>query len=92
MAAPGIDDPATHGMKTFPEPNAAMPCHDCLITGYLPNLIFEDGTTANANKGMWLHHIGLSNLNRSDAACEDFPERIVATGNEREAVDLTLAG
>jgi hypothetical protein len=73
-------------MKTFTDPNALMLCHDCLITGYVPNLVFKDGTTANANTGMWMHYIGLSNLNRTDAACEDFPERIIATGNEREAV------
>lgn len=89
---PGSMDAATHGMELFQEPVMLMPCHDCLITAYQPNLIFEDGTTANANKGMWLHHVGISNMNRTDAACEAFPERIVATGNERESFDLTLAG
>jgi len=34
--------------------------------------------------------MGLSNMNRTDAAYEDFPGRIIAAGNEREAVDLTI--
>lgn len=92
MVVPGIDDESTHGMQSFDGMNAAMPCQDCLITAALPNLEFEDGTTANANTSMSLHHTVLFNLNRTDATCETFPERFLAAGNERTPLDLTLGG
>jgi hypothetical protein len=90
--APGSDDPETHGMKNFADMNIAMPCRECLITGFVPDLVFEDGKTANVNNGMWLHHTGLMNLNRSDAACEEWPERMNVNGNERSPFDMTVAG
>jgi hypothetical protein len=90
MLVPGTMDMATGGMKTFVDYDVPMPCHECLITGYLPNLQYENGTTANANSGMWMHHIGVSNLNRTDAACYNWPDRWIAAGNERPALDLTL--
>jgi len=90
---PGSEDEATHGMTSNHEMNALMPCRECFITGLVPDLRFEDGkTTANANKQMWLHHIGLMNLNRTDAACTAWPERIGVNGNERSAFDFTLKG
>jgi hypothetical protein len=92
LVVPGSDDRRTHGMKSFSSMNATTPCYECLITGYAVDLEFEDGTTANANKGMWLHHIGLMNLDRTDAACEDYPERITVNGNERTPFDYTLGG
>jgi len=49
MLAPGMGDLDTRGMNIFTYPNLPMPCHDCLITGYMPNLVFRDGTVANAN-------------------------------------------
>ncbi|KAK1764551.1 hypothetical protein QBC33DRAFT_496991 [Phialemonium atrogriseum] len=92
MVVPGIDDESTHGMQSFDGMNAAMPCQDCLIMAALSNLEFEDGTTANANTSMSLHHTVLFNLNRTDATCETFPERFMAAGNERTPLDLTLGG
>jgi hypothetical protein len=89
---PGADDRTTHGMKSFNNNNALMPCHDCLVTGTVPNLVFDDGSTANANTGMFLHHIGLGNRNRADVVCTSWPERFLSNGNERSTVDLTLGG
>ena len=89
---PGADDEATHGMQMYRDDNALMPCHECLITGYVPNVEFADGVTANANNGIYLHHIGLGNLNRTDAACDEWPDRWVTSGNERSLVDLTIGG
>lgn len=89
---PGIDDMTTHGMKTFVDMDALMPCQDCLLTGTVPNLVFEDGSTGNADTGMWLHHIGLGNWNRADVVCSSWPERFLSNGNERSNVDLTLGG
>jgi len=92
MVVPGIDDEETQGMKSFLDYNALMPCKECLVTGYVPDLQYADGKTANANTGMWLHHIGLMNLNRTDAACTEWPDRFIANGNERSPVDMTLGG
>ncbi|KAK3897270.1 hypothetical protein C8A05DRAFT_48048 [Staphylotrichum tortipilum] len=56
---PGSEDAATRGMVSFHDMNAMIPCHDCLITGFVSALQFLDGKSANANKNMWLHHTGL---------------------------------
>ena len=79
-------------MMSFTSATTKMPCQECLITGYVVDLLFENGTVANANNGMWLHHIGLMNMQRNDAACDDYPDRITVNGNERTPIDLTLAG
>lgn len=89
---PGSRDPETHGMQKFHDYNAMMPCQDCVITAYTVDLQFEDGKSANANKNMWLHHTGLMNLNRTDMACEAWPERMSVNGNERSPFDYTLKG
>ncbi len=89
---PGSEDPATDGMVSFHDMNAMMPCHDCIITGFVSDLRFLDGKSANANKNLWLHHTGLMNLNRTDLACENWPERIGVNGNERSPFDFTLKG
>lgn len=89
---PGSGDELTGGMTAFDDPDAPMPCSDCLITGFLPNLEYEDGTTANVNTGMMLHHSVLANMNRTDATCEDSPDRFIGAGNERTVFDLTLEG
>ncbi|KAK0727752.1 hypothetical protein B0T26DRAFT_606462, partial [Lasiosphaeria miniovina] len=89
----GSGDAATHGMQAFPDMDAMMPCYGCLVTGYVPDLKFsDDGTSANANKNMWLHHIGLMNLNRSAATCTHWPESISVNGNERSPFDFTIKG
>ncbi|KAL1845032.1 hypothetical protein VTK73DRAFT_1306 [Phialemonium thermophilum] len=93
MLVPGMMDETTGGMADFDVVDAPMPCHDCLITGFLPSLQFEDGTVANANTSMSLHHAVFANLNRTDTTCPDWEgERFLAAGNERTALDLTLGG
>lgn len=92
FAIPGSNDPLTMGMVTNHMFNITMPCRDCLITGWASDLQFLDGTSANANNKMWMHHTGLMNLNRTDQACEHWPERIAVNGNERSPFDFTLKG
>lgn len=92
FAIPGSNDPVTMGMVSNQMYNITMPCHDCLITGWSSDLQFLDGTSANANNKMWMHHTGLMNLNRTDQACEHWPERIAVNGNERSPFDFTLKG
>ncbi|KAK5656819.1 hypothetical protein OQA88_4367 [Cercophora sp. LCS_1] len=89
---PSSEDHETHGMQMFPDMNILLPCHDCLITSFTADLQYEGGKTANANTGMWLHHNGLMNLNRSDMACEQWPERMSVNGNERSVFDYTNNG
>ena len=58
------------------------------------DLEFEDGSYANANSSMWLHHVLLFNANQTDVACPiaDHRQRTVASGNERGVLDFTLEG
>jgi hypothetical protein len=68
---------------------AQKPCGDCFITGFTPQLRYLDGTTANIDTGLWLHHIGLYVFGRTDKTCAaPYPytllgERIFSAGNER---------
>ena len=55
--APAVSN-GNMGMKDFMEPLATMPCSDCLITIIKANLTYPNGSYANANTGMWLHHVG----------------------------------
>jgi hypothetical protein len=70
-------------------PNVAKPCEDCFITRAEPNLVYEDGTTANLDTGLMLHHALLFNTGRPDTTCGKdtffgrMGERFLASGNER---------
>lgn len=73
------------------------PCSNCYIVGMEPNLVFEDGTTANFNNGTMLHHVVNVNYDRPDVTCRPGfsglinllglalggNERFFASGNER---------
>ena len=79
-------------MQEFQLEKTDMPCNDCLITSWQPGLEFLDGSTANADQGMWLHHVVFFNMNRTDVPCSRFEDRFAAAGNERTVVDVTLGG
>lgn len=81
------------GMKSFAG-ILSFPCSDCIVTGLVGDLEFEDGSSANAHTGMWLHHTLLVSVGRQDETCdEDIGlARIWASGNERTPVDLTNNG
>jgi hypothetical protein len=64
------------------------PCVACYITSFKPNLVYEDGSTANLNTDVMLHHFVLASQFRRDATCGNEPlglagERFFASGNER---------
>ncbi|MCA1847113.1 MAG: hypothetical protein LC792_28765, partial [Actinobacteria bacterium] len=67
----------------------AKPCEDCFITRAEPDLVYEDGTTANLDTGLMLHHAVLFNTGRPDTTCGKdtffgrLGERYMASGNER---------
>ncbi|KAF2664969.1 hypothetical protein BT63DRAFT_443282 [Microthyrium microscopicum] len=83
------------GMATFLDRNAAKPCDDCLITYMHAGLEYPNGTVANSDTGMWLHHSVAINVGRKDTVCqasELAPQRFFASGNERTPVDLSVGG
>jgi hypothetical protein len=59
------------------------PCEDCFIVGMDPDLVNEDGSSANHDTNAMLHHTVLANLDDQDATCASWPERFFASGNER---------
>jgi stress up-regulated protein Nod 19 len=70
-------------------PVMPMPCTNCFLTGTDVDLVFEDGSSANLDNGLMLHHIVTFNTGRSDATCGpdtaigSLGERFWAAGNER---------
>ncbi|MGW1958061.1 hypothetical protein ACWCPI_35860 [Streptomyces sp. NPDC001920] len=78
-AASGHDHGETGNRLSF---NVQKPCDDCFITGFKPNLIYENGSNANVNTGPMLHHVVMGNHRKSDVVCKG-SRRIFASGNER---------
>jgi hypothetical protein len=73
--------------------NVAKPCGNCWITGMTPDLEYADGSNANVDTGVMLHHFVLTNQDRTDATCGGTPlgqlgERFFASGNERTPMKL----
>jgi hypothetical protein len=71
-------------------PSIAKPCTNCFLQQFEPDLVYADGTSANLDTGMMLHHAVLFAAGRQDATCgpeQPFPgklgERFFASGNER---------
>ncbi len=70
-------------------PNVPKPCEDCYITRAEPDLVYEDGSPANLDSGLMLHHALLFNTGRPDTTCGKdtffgrLGERFLASGNER---------
>jgi hypothetical protein len=81
-------------MRGYSEPSTTLPCNDCLITWMQAGLEFADGTTANAEAGMWLHHAVFSNVKRRDVVCpmKRHGDRFFASGNERTPVNICREG
>ncbi len=83
------------GMKSFGLNGIALPCSDCYVTNWVAGLEYPDGTSANADTNMWLHHVVLAAINTTDAVCpgnQHAVGRTFASGNERTVVDLTKNG
>jgi hypothetical protein len=62
--------------------NVQKPCTNCYITGFKPNLVYADGSTANINTGPMLHHVVFFNSGQDDTVCRG-PRRVMSSGNER---------
>jgi hypothetical protein len=71
-------------------PDAPRVCSDCFLLGLEPDLVYADGSPANLDTGVMLHHAVLLQSGRVDVTCagdQAFPgrlgERFFASGNER---------
>ena len=69
------------------------PCVACFITSFRPNLVYPDGSTANVDRGVMLHHAVWSSQFSPDATCSGTPmglagQRFFATGNERTIISV----
>ena len=81
-------------MRDFEEGSVPLPCTECLITWMQAGLEYPDGSVANADNGMWLHHTVFSNLNRLSRMCptEWHGDRFFASGNERTPINICMDG
>lgn len=81
-------------MGGFEQPSTPLPCRDCLITSMQMGLEYVDGSPADANTGIWLHHGIMVNRNRTDSVCgrDAYGQRFFASGNERTLVDISASG
>ncbi|QDS77070.1 hypothetical protein FKW77_007229 [Venturia effusa] len=101
VPAPAV--PGGEGMVwNSPTPSIEKPCTGkCTIVGMNAGLEFADGSDANTDQKMWLHHMVLFNIgsNAWDATCTVFglphmivgsvpasSERIFSSGNERTMI------
>lgn len=70
-------------------PDVTKPCEDCFITRAEPDLVYDDGTPANLDTGLMLHHAVFFNHGARDTTCGTdtffggLGERFLASGNER---------
>lgn len=69
------------------------PCTDCYLTALDFDLVYDDGSTANFDTGVMLHHHVMFNSAEDDATCGRSEgltgpggQRIFATGNERTGI------
>ncbi len=79
--------------------DAPAPCTNCWITDMVPSLVYTgdanqaDGTVANLNNDMMMHHFVLLHGGRTDLGCpgglqSSLGERFFAAGNERSQMHL----
>jgi hypothetical protein len=74
------------------------PCTGCWVTDIVPSIVYigdannADGTVANLNNDVSLHHFVLINPGRTDPVCTSgsgaLGERLFAAGNERSQVHM----
>ncbi|WP_424185107.1 hypothetical protein ACOBQX_24890 [Actinokineospora sp. G85] len=85
----GPDDPGGHhGAMTRTVALMLPPCTNCYITGVKPDLTFADGSNANYDNDVMLHHTVFFDRSKSDITCPGgWPgmagQRFFASGNER---------
>ena len=83
-----------NGMRQYTMGPVEIGCKNCTITYLQGGLEYPNGTYANANTSLWLHHVVLYNLNNLDTVCgANVPgERFFASGNERSPLSICTNG
>ncbi|KAE9963396.1 hypothetical protein BLS_009335 [Venturia inaequalis] len=76
---------------------APKPCEECTIVGMNAGLEYPDGTNANIDTGMWLHHMVLFTIGpgRKDATCGDAPfsmPHLIVGSNAKNSERLFSSG
>lgn len=89
LTAPSAHD--NGGMASFYFP-IQPPCTDCLLTHIQADLEYANGSYANVNTGLSLHHVVIGNLRLPSVTCPYVPERLFASGNERTPANICLNG
>ena len=80
-------------MHTYEVWNATKPCSDCLIAWIQAGLGYPDGSYANADTGMWLHHVVMLNTEERDTVCSEYSaQRIFESENERIIANICVDG
>ncbi|KAK5662012.1 hypothetical protein OQA88_10123 [Cercophora sp. LCS_1] len=69
-----------------------LPCSDCTITQAIGNLEYANGTTANVNTGLYLHHAVVGNSKRNSTSCAAMFELAFGFGNERTPISISVNG
>jgi hypothetical protein len=82
------------GMKKWAVPVTQKPCTDCLITWIRAGLEYPNGTVANADTGLWLHHTTFSNTEATSIVCPQarLGDIFFASGNERTPINICANG
>ncbi|MGQ0843941.1 MAG: hypothetical protein ACT4QF_07375 [Sporichthyaceae bacterium] len=84
---------AMHGQNRF-VPTIAKPCEDCYVTSVTPDLVMADGSRADMNDGVMLHHMVIFEPGKTDPTCGRsqgvgaLGRRIFAAGDERTSIAL----
>ena len=84
---PAASSPSNPGQLHNILTSEPAPCTDCRITDMVPNLVYADGTTANMNNGVLLHHVVFYNPAQTGITCPS-AEAFTGAGNERTHVHL----
>jgi hypothetical protein len=75
-------------------PEIDKPCSDCFITSVVPHLVYADGSNADMDTGVMLHHLVIVEPGKTDVTCARTEgigaagRRIFASGNERTPITL----
>ncbi len=75
-------------------PSVAKPCENCLITAVVPKLVYADGSRADMDTGVMLHHLVVFEPGKPDVTCGRtqgigaLGRRIFASGDERTPITL----
>ena len=80
------------GMAKYSDDIILQPCTDCLITFMQAGLEYPNGTYANTDTGIMLHHIVMHENSSQDLVCPRISSRFFASGNDRTPIDLTVNG